>query len=152
MDDVVTNPDFSQLTIAASTLLVGLLSFALVHLVRFVGTKTKSDLLTRAATALRIAVVTAVKEVSQEYISGIKEGRADGKLTAEEKARAKQRALAKAKSYLGARGLALLVQGFRLDPGGIDAFLGGHIEAAVHDVKLESAAASVRPLPSSAAG
>jgi len=41
----------------------------------------------------------AVEATHNEYVKAIKEGRADGKLTDEEKAEAKRRAVAKIKSY-----------------------------------------------------
>lgn len=83
------------------------------------------------------AVITAVKEVGQIYVDELKKANVDGVLTADEKAQAKKNAVAKAKEYLGPKGLILIEQVLGLTGSALDGFLGGKVEAAVVDNKKD---------------
>jgi hypothetical protein len=82
-------------------------------------------------------VQDAVLEVSQTYADAIKSGKQDGKLTDEEAAEAKRRAIAIAKSNIGAKGLARLGRVLGI---GVDGWLGTKVEATVKTLKAPPAA------------
>ncbi|MEI6806741.1 MAG: hypothetical protein WCK49_09600 [Myxococcaceae bacterium] len=79
-------------------------------------------------TALRI-----VKSVYMTYIDAIK--KQSGQLTPEEQQKAKQLAVDKLKSYLGASGIQELANIFGYTQAEADKYLDDHIEAAVYDAK-----------------
>lgn len=82
------------------------------------------------------AVYTAVRDIGQTYVDAIKEGAADGKLTAEERASAKRRAVRKARDLIGPAGLDVLLEVLGSDVR-VNKFLESKIEAAVKDVKTD---------------
>lgn len=87
---------------------------------------------------LRRAIFEAgavVYEVYQVYTSEILKGRADGKLTPEEKTIAKDLAMDKLKSNLGKAGLARLARVLGLKGDALDGWLGNKVEAAVLELK-----------------
>lgn len=93
-------------------------------------------------------VKSAVAEVYQTYVAELKAASADGKLTDEEKAEAKKKAIALAKSNIGKKGLARLVRILGIDA--LDDWLGTQVEAAVDLSKKEGKAAAsgaTSPLP-----
>ena len=96
-----------------------------------------------------IEVKSAVAEVYQTYVSALKEANLDGKLTAEEKAEAKSRALKVAKANIGKKGLSRLLRILGLESDALDTWLGTQVEAAVDLSKKEGAAAKsvTSPLP-----
>jgi hypothetical protein len=71
----------------------------------------------------------AVLAVAQGYVNDIKKAREDGKLTDEEKAEAKRRAIAMAKSYIGPKGLKILARVLGLD--NVTDWIADKIEAEV---------------------
>lgn len=81
------------------------------------------------------AVFAAVREVHQVAVEGIKSANADGRLTPEEKAEMKARAIATIKGHLGLRGIKEVAQVLGLGSGTIDNVLSTRVEAAVHDLK-----------------
>lgn len=96
-----------------------------------------------------VEVRAAVSEVYQTYVSALKEGAADGKLTDDEKAEAKRRAIAIAKGNIGKKGLDRLMRilGLPSAADGLDGWLGTHVEAAVDLAKKEGKAAEgTKPL------
>jgi len=86
------------------------------------------DILSRALAE----VVDAVMEVKQTYADGLKAGAEDGKLTREEAAEAKARALAVVKSNVGAKGLARLARVIGVD---VDRWLGTKVESTLANIK-----------------
>lgn len=80
-------------------------------------------------------VGAAVLEVEQTFVRAIKEGSADGTLTATEKAEAKARAIATIKSNIGTKGLAKLAKILGVD---IDGWLANKVEAVVGAQKTPS--------------
>lgn len=78
-------------------------------------------------------VRSAVLEVAQTYTSELKAGRADGRLTESEKTEAKQRAIARAKSNIGRKGLERLAR--VLDLESVEGWLANRTEAAVAQYK-----------------
>lgn len=71
-------------------------------------------------------VRAAVLEVEQTYVLAIKQGLADGKLTADEKAAAKKKALDIARSNIGVKGLKRLARVFD-----VEKWMETHVEAFV---------------------
>lgn len=97
--------------------------------------KVKSEYLSGALARLDVAVRTVVKEFEQTVVGSIKAAAVDGKVTPEEILTIQADALALLKSYLGPKGLAELGRVLGLDERFLDEFLGGSIEAAVHDIR-----------------
>jgi hypothetical protein len=94
-----------------------------------------------------------VLEVWQTYVEALKEGRADGKLTDQEKRIAKERAVAKLRARLGWRKLIALGGGVltKLFAGSawaqrVEDWLGGAVETAVAEAKREGKAAGLGQL------
>lgn len=79
------------------------------------------------------AVSVAVKQVYQTYVSELKEANTDGKLTPEEKKNARDQAVAIAKSYIGMKGLKVILWIFGLS----DEKLVSLIEAEVYQAKQD---------------
>lgn len=79
-------------------------------------------------TALRV-----VKSVYMSYVDAIK--KQGGQLTPEEQQKAKQLAVEKLKSYLGAPGIEELANIFGYTQAEAEKYLDDHIEAAVYDAK-----------------
>lgn len=97
-------------------------------------TKIKNGWIKTRVQRLEHAVRTSVREVYQTYVSELKAANADGKLTAEEKAKAKDLAVAKAKSYAGMKGLNILLWVFGLN----DELVGGLVEEEVYQAKQDA--------------
>lgn len=133
-----SNLGLIDLMLLAGSALISLLCIGLVFLVRWLKTKIKFELVNRLLNAVRVAVETAVKDVWAEYVKAIKAGNEDGTLTDEERKRARALAVAKAKTYLGMPTLAILLK--ELGLADLDGFLGGQVEAALYDLKLEAKA------------
>lgn len=109
------------------------LAVALVGLIsRYVVAKIGSETVRKYVGRALDEVYDAVGEVYQTFVSEIKKGRADGQLTDEEKAEAKAKAIAIAKSNIGAKGLARLGRILGVD---IDDWLGTKVEASVAKLK-----------------
>jgi len=132
-------------TIARYTPEIAALAFTLLGtiLTRYVWVKVQHDWSRGVIQRGYAELVDAVLEVWQAYVSGIKEGAADGKLTEEEAQTAKQQAIAIAKSNLGEKGLRRLARalGFS-DLGGaithtelVDRWLESKSETAVASLK-----------------
>jgi hypothetical protein len=122
------------LTLLSPVILAGL-GWVSSKLAKWIGEKTKNEMVAGMLIRLNETVFTAVKEVQQVYVAAIKEAKKDGKLTDEEKAHAKQVALDKIKEYWGKKGLAQAAKVIGLDESGIVKMIEGKIESAVHDVK-----------------
>lgn len=127
----------------AATLILGGISWLLSHfiLVLIHSTKLRS-LAGRAWDEIQAAVL----EVEQTYIAALKEGREDdGKLSAAEKAEAKSRALSIAKENIGAKGLHRLARILGVED--LDKWIGGKIEAVVHETKAPKLITGVPGVP-----
>lgn len=120
--------------------LVGVLTVGAARLTTFIHGKVKNEYLEGVLLRLDDAVLTVVKDLEQTIVREIKRASADGKIPVEERRRIKDMALAKLKSYLGPKGLQLLVKVLGLSGSALDAFLVSKIEAAVHDVGMTSRA------------
>lgn len=83
-----------------------------------------NGVLNRAWTEVKAAVL----EVGQTYVDALKEGKADGKLTEDEKSLAKSKAIAVAKSNIGKKGLKALARIVGVD---VEKWLGSKVESAV---------------------
>ena len=126
------------LLIALGPLFLWLLKWGLSKLTEvladYTQKKTNNDTLVTFIKRVDDAAMRVVKSVYMTYVDAIKtkEGRA---LTEEEKQRAKDLALDKLKSYLGASGLDELATIFGYTQAERDKYLDEHIEAAVYDAK-----------------
>lgn len=118
------------------TLLGGLLAKYVYHRI---SNSYARGVIERAWTEVR----TAVMEVAQAYVGSLKKGRADGKLTSEEKGNAQILAFETAKRNIGKKGLRRLARVLGLDS--VDDWLKNKIEATVHELSPESTAVLVPP-------
>lgn len=125
------------------------LGAALAGLVaKYVLTRIDNEKVRKYATRAWTEVKDAVAEVYQTYVSALKEANADGKLTPEEAAEARKKAIAIAKANIGKKGLARLSRILGLNLGDeIEAWLGTKVEAAVTEAKTTGGGAP-GPLPS----
>ncbi len=92
---------------------------------------TVRDIVSRALTEVGDAVLA----VTQTYVDEIKLASADGKLTDEEKAHAKAKAVALIKSNIGLEGIKKLARIIGVD---VDGWLGTKVEAAVAVLKAKT--------------
>lgn len=99
--------------------------------------KVKNEYLQGALLRLNEAAKTGVSSVGQTYVKKMKEGKADGKLTDEEKKAAKDAALREVKDLLGPKGLKEIakVVGIPVASKAMDSMLESKIEAKVKDNK-----------------
>ncbi len=125
---------------ALSPLLLAALTWVAARLAQYVSAKVKNEWVRGALVRLDDAVLVAVREVQQVTVEAIKAGSADGKLTPEERTRAKQAAIDSVKSHLGMKGIAELAKILGLEDGAIEKLLSSRVEAAVHDLKRARAA------------
>jgi hypothetical protein len=125
----------------ASPVITFLLTAALAAGVRWLSAHTQSEYLRQALVRLNDTVATAVKDVQQRTVDAIRKDAPDGKISPEQAAKIKADAIAIVKDQLGAKGLTQLATVLGISGGAIDALLGSRIEAAVHDLKEDSAAA-----------
>jgi hypothetical protein len=95
----------------------------------------KAGYLRDTLTRLMFEMKAAVLEVHQVYVSEISRGRADGTLTPEEKAEAKNRAMAVLKANIGKKGLARLAKVLGIEIDALDGWLGNKVEATVAELK-----------------
>ena len=102
-------------------------------LARLVWRWTKNQWVRDTVSRALAEVQTAVLEVAQTYADRLRDGRKDGKLTAGEKAAAKDMAIAAAKSYIGTKGLKALARALNLDA--VEDWLAGKIEREVRLLK-----------------
>lgn len=124
--DLISAAGTAVLTIAGAAAALG---------IRWIHSKTQSSLVDRALTAVSSACHLAVTETWTGYVEALKDSAADGKLTAEERREARDQAIELAKSYLGAKGIALIVDGLGIESDFLDSFLGASVEASLADLK-----------------
>lgn len=122
--ELIPNLALEYLPLIVSSVLVPLVSWYIKKKVDH--EKTEHLLLT-----INDAVGTAVASTAQVYVKEIKKGRADGKLTDEEKGNARHAAIREAKRLLGAKLSSELRKRF----GGVDDVLATYVEAEVADRK-----------------
>lgn len=104
-------------------------------LLKWLNAKIKNDNLREIAFQVEDAALAAVKSVYQTYIEELKFKRADGKLTDDEKAEAKDRALDHAKEIMGPEARKLALKLFKNNGFEVNKLIRHKIEAAVHDLK-----------------
>jgi hypothetical protein len=136
----MTNTLWAQLARAAealSPLLLAALGWLSLQVAAFINTHVRNERLRGVLARVDDAVLVAVREIEQLYVSRLKNASADGELTAEERKDAKDAAVAAARSYLGARGLVELgkVLGIPLDD--VDRVVSARVEAAVYNLRAQ---------------
>jgi ABC-type taurine transport system substrate-binding protein len=136
MDDVT-------LLEAAGSAAVSILGLALAWLSTWAAKKVRLQYSAGVLGRLSATAETAVQSVWQTYVEALKTANADGKLEAEEKARAKKLALDELKSYLGAKGLGEIVKVLGVGSGEVDKVLSSALEAAIAREKKGGLAAVV---------
>lgn len=136
----MTNTLWAQLARAAealSPLLLAALGWLSLQVAAFINTHVRNERLRGVLARVDDAVLVAVREIEQLYVSRLKNASADGELTAEERKDAKDAAVAAARSYLGARGLVELgkVLGIPLDD--VERVVSARVEAAVYNLRAQ---------------
>lgn len=122
---------------ALSPLLLAALGWLSLQVAAFINTHVRNERLRGVLARVDDAVLVAVREIEQLYVSRLKNASADGELTADERKDAKEAAVAAARSYLGARGLVELgkVLGIPLDD--VDRIVSARVEAAVYNLRAQ---------------
>jgi len=118
-------------------LLAGL-SWLSVKAAQLISVKVKNEQLKAVLLRLDDVVLAAVREAQQVLVDKLKATSADGTLTHDQGAQAKQVALDSAKSQLGATGLAEVGKTFGLESAAVDKLLSTRVEATVHRLKAQS--------------
>ncbi len=127
-----------ELTMNYGAMVLGTILAVLgLGLTRYVFVLIDNNIIRESLVRLWDETKAAVLEVGQTYVDALKEASLDGKLTDEEKAEAKSKAIAIAKSNLGKKGLLRLSR--ILD---IDKWIGGKVEAFVRESKMPKAIAN----------
>ena len=134
MDELIAS-DFTAKVVAVVLAVLSALAIRLVN--ALTSNSTARAVLGRAGEEVRAVVL----DVFQTFVGAIKEGRADGKLTADEKERARSMALSKLKANLGKAGLARLARVLGLKNDLLDSWLISKIESGVAEAKLIGTAA-----------
>lgn len=120
---------------AAALAALALIAVVLAFGVNWLKAKTGSELLARILRGITTAARIAVQEVWVTYVKALKEASADGTLTDDEKLEARARAIALVKSFLGAKGIALLLRETGIESSLVDKYLGAFIEQALAEEK-----------------
>lgn len=120
---------------ALSPLLLAALTWAAAKAAQLINAKVRGEYLRGVLLRLDDAVLAAVREVHQVTVEEFKAASADGRLTPEERARVKAKAIETVRTHLGTRGVAELAKVLGLDDGGLEKVLSTRIEAAVYDLK-----------------
>jgi hypothetical protein len=122
---------------ALSPLLLAALSWLSLQVAAFINTRVRNERLRGVLDRVDDAVLVAVREIEQVFVSRLKNASAGGELTADERKDAKEAAVAAARSYLGARGLVELgkVLGISLDD--VDRVVSARVEAAVYNLRAQ---------------
>lgn len=131
---------------AAGTAVLSLLAVLVLFGIRWLHAKTGSDLLARLVRGVASAARLAVQEVWATYVRTLKESAEDGKLTADEKTRARSAAIGLVKSFLGPKGLALLLRETGMSSDALDRYLGAFVEQALVDEKRTERVTQPTPL------
>ena len=118
-----------------SPVLVAVLTWVAAKAAQLISAKVKHEWLRGVLIRLDDAVLNAVREVQQAVVNEIKAGRADGKLTDEERARVKARAIDSIRSHLGVKGLEELARVLGIEDRSLQKLLSTRVEAAVHDLR-----------------
>jgi len=84
---------------------------------------------------LHWACMLAVKDLLQTTVGELKEKASDNKLTKEDAVNIKNEAVDKAKSYLGTKGLKLVLKSIKIKDKEIDKVIGSTIEEIINDMK-----------------
>lgn len=135
--------------ILSPVLLLGL-TWLSARAAQLIAAKVKNEYLKGVLVRLDDAVVSAVRETQQVTVEALKAANADGRLTPEERAQAKQAALDSLKSHLGIKGLGELAKVLGLEGGAIEKVLSSRVEAAVHGLKEARAANGIEGSPGAA--
>ncbi len=136
----MTNTLWAHLARAAealSPLLLAALGWLSLQVAAFINTHVRNERMRGVLARVDDAVLVAVREIEQLYVSRLKNASADGALTPDERKDAKDAAVAAARSYLGARGLVELgkVLGIPLDD--VDRVVSARVEAAVYNLRAQ---------------
>ena len=118
-----------------SPVLLAALTWVAAKTAQLIHAKVRSEVLRGVLLRVDDAILAAVREVHQVTVEELKSASADGRLTPEDRARVKARAIETVRAHLGARGVAELAKVLGLESGGVEKLLSTRLEAAVHDLK-----------------
>jgi pyruvate/2-oxoglutarate dehydrogenase complex dihydrolipoamide acyltransferase (E2) component len=141
LGDLLLGAGFDMLAYLIMALL-GLISTAFGFLAKWIAAKTGSERLGSIAERLGVALERAVKATWQTYAEELKKGKSDGKLTDDEKAEARKRAIVFAKDFLGPKGIREFLWAMGIDESKLDGTLGDMIEHFIAKSKDDSKAAA----------
>jgi hypothetical protein len=119
-----------DLVLAFGALILGMIAKLLTRLFDYLAEKTGWAFVSRVDDLM----MEVANDIYQAEIQPLKKAREDGKVTREELASFKRTAIERAKTYLGAKGIAKL--GSLVNGAGVDAVLGAKLEKAVKSAKV----------------
>lgn len=134
IEDVVLGPAWKVISFVISTLL-SVLGVVFYFLAKLLQAKTGSEKLGQITERVGSVLERSVKAVWQVYAKEIVKGKEDGKLTDEEKLKAREMAIDFAKSYLGPKGIQELLWITGIEVDSLDGTLGKMLEPYVLDFK-----------------
>jgi hypothetical protein len=134
MDQIIA----ALIDLALPALVTGVI-WGITKVASYFQAKTNIEYAQGAIARLNEAVVMAVREVEQTVKAELVKAKADGKITVAESRGIKAAAIAAAKSYLGAKGIAELIKVLGIDASLIDKIVGGKIEQVISEMKDEKA-------------
>ena len=115
--------------------LLSALTVASGFAIRWLVAKTGAQLLEETLKGVASAAHLAVQEVWATYAKALKDAAEDGSLTAEEKRLARSMAIDLLKSYVGAKGWALIAREAGMDEAVLNGLLGATVESALRAEK-----------------
>jgi predicted anti-sigma-YlaC factor YlaD len=113
-------------------IVVGVITLLVIYATRWLAARTSSTRLASFLTLIGNVVNTAVLDIEQTMVAGLKKGREDGKLTDEEKVDVLNACIDRARKLLGEQGVALAQSAAGMGRDELDAYLKSHIEAEVN--------------------
>lgn len=130
---VPNQPPLLQAIYVLAPLLMALLSWGSLRLASLIQAHVRNAYAQGALLRLNDAVSTVVTQLAQTEVEALKAKAADGKLSAEDAAELRDKAVAQVRGYLGKNGVAALQKVFDTDA--IQKVIEAKVEAAVAEGK-----------------
>ncbi|KJS82176.1 MAG: hypothetical protein JM58_15760 [Peptococcaceae bacterium BICA1-8] len=121
-----------DLILTLTPVLATILAYVLIALARFVIGQTNNDIIKAAVTNLEQIILATVTALSQTLVDDLKQNRANNKLTDEEAALIKDKAMSSIKKQMGIKDMDILQKNF----GSVDDLIDNILEQKVMENKL----------------
>lgn len=132
MNAILENPVVVQYVIpAAASAAFALVLKLLYHLQATYATQAKHTIAATVLHKLENLAILVVSDLEQTEVPALKAATATGKLSAEDAAALKQKAIEKIKSYASEDGLKQILKALEIDPSSLESLIGSFVEKAV---------------------